>query len=85
MDAAVSLSIKNVPSDVAQALGERARANQRSLQGELMHIVIQAAREAPKGMSRPFDVDAVRRRAKALGLRTEGDAAQIVRDARDSR
>lgn len=85
MEAAVSLSIKNVPGDVAQALGERARANQRSLQGELMHIVIQAAREVPRGARKPFDPYEVIARARALGLETESDSVQIIREMRDSR
>lgn len=85
METAVSLSIKNVPADVAQSLGERARANQRSLQGELMHIVIQAAKDGAPGTRKPFDVDKVRRYAAALGLRTESDSVQIIREMRDSR
>ncbi len=85
MESTVSLSIKNVPSDVAQALGERARANQRSLQGELMQIVIHAANERPNGPRKPFDPQEVIDRARALGLKTEGDSVQIVREMRDSR
>ena len=40
---AVNLSIKDVPDDVAARLRERALRNHRSLQGELMAIVEQAA------------------------------------------
>ena len=39
----VTLSIKYVPDDVAQRLRERAARNQRSLQGELLAIVEEAA------------------------------------------
>ena len=85
MEMAVSLSIKNVPGDVAQGLGERARANQRSLQGELMHIVIQAAKDGSPRTPKPFDVDRVRRYAAAVGLRTESDSVQIIRELRDTR
>ncbi len=42
----VNLSIKDVPEDLAQRLRERAARNHRSLQGELMAIIEQAA--APK-------------------------------------
>jgi plasmid stability protein len=39
----VTLSIKHVPDDVAQRLRERAAANRRSLQQELLTIAEQAA------------------------------------------
>lgn len=42
----VNLSIKDVPDHVAAALRARAERNHRSLQGELMAIVAQAAAEA---------------------------------------
>jgi plasmid stability protein len=35
----VSLSIKNVPEDLAERLRERAKRNHRSLQGELLAIL----------------------------------------------
>jgi plasmid stability protein len=43
---AVNLSIKDVPDDVAERLRQRAARNHRSLQGELLAIVEQAAAEA---------------------------------------
>ena len=43
----VSLSIKDVPEALAERLRRRAEANHRSLQGELMAIIEQAAAEAP--------------------------------------
>lgn len=42
---AVNLSIKDVPEAVAERLRRRAARNHRSLQGELMAIVEQAAAE----------------------------------------
>lgn len=42
---AVNLSIKGVPDEIAERLRERAARNHRSLQGELMAIVSQAAAE----------------------------------------
>lgn len=39
-----NLSIKDVPEDIAEALRRRAASNRRSLQGELMVIIQQAAR-----------------------------------------
>lgn len=83
--AMVSFSIKNVPADLAEALGERARANHRSLQGELMHIVSQAVKEGSGRKPRAFDPGVAQSRAKALGLKTAPDARQIVREMRDSR
>jgi len=43
----VNLSIKEVPDALADRLRARAERNHRSLQGELMAIVEQAAREEP--------------------------------------
>ena len=42
----VNLSIKGVPQDLAERLRARAARNHRSLQGELMHIIQQAAAQA---------------------------------------
>lgn len=39
----VNLSIKDVPNELAQALRERAARHHRSLQGELMAIIEEAA------------------------------------------
>lgn len=41
---ALNLSIKDVPEDLAERLRQRAARNHRSLQGELMAIIEQAAR-----------------------------------------
>jgi hypothetical protein len=41
----VNLSIKGVPEEIAERLRQRAARNHRSLQGELMAIVSQAAAE----------------------------------------
>ena len=43
----VNLSIKDVPEDIADRLRARAARNHRSLQGELMLLIEQAAAEAP--------------------------------------
>ena len=42
-----SLSIKDVPEEWAQKLRERAAANHRSLQGELMALIHEAVAELP--------------------------------------
>jgi plasmid stability protein len=81
MDAAVSLSIKNVPPTLAKGLGERARRHHRSIQGELMHILEEAVRVPARG----FDVMRLLRQAEALGLTTDADSADIIRELRDAR
>ena len=46
-----NLSIKNVPEPVVDKLRQCAAANHRSLQGELMALVIRAAEEGALGTS----------------------------------
>jgi antitoxin FitA len=75
----VSLSIKEVPDELAGALRERARRNHRSIQGELMSILVEAVE--PK----PFRAAALIREIQALGLSTPGHSAQLIRDTRDER
>jgi plasmid stability protein len=76
---ALSLSIKNVSEELADALRERAAHNHRSLQGELLHILETAVRP------HPFQATALWRRVQSLDLTTPGEAAQFVREDRDSR
>jgi len=73
-----SLSIKDVPQDMVRALRARARANHRSMQGELMSI-LEAAVRAP----RPFQAFALLREIEALGLSTPAEAVQMIREDRD--
>lgn len=76
---AVSLSIKDVPDDLARALRQRAEQNHRSIQGELMHILETAVRP------RPFRAKELAQRIKELGFSSPGDGTDIVRKARDRR
>jgi len=76
---AVSLSIKDVPDDLAEALRTRAARNHRSVQGELMHILEAAVRP------RPFQADVLQRQLEALGLSTSGESVAMVREDRDER
>ncbi len=57
---AINLSIKGVPDGIAERLRARAELNHRSLQGELMSIIEQAAAEldAPRGMPSSADAPA---------------------------
>ena len=76
----VSLSIKEVPNDLAAALRDRAASNHRSIQGELMHILENAVRPA-----RPFRAEELARRIQAIGLKTPADSTKMIREDRDRR
>jgi len=76
---ALSLSIKNVSEEVADALRERAARNHRSLQGELLHILETAVRP------QPFDAASLWRRIRSLELSTGPDATRLIREDRDRR
>lgn len=75
----VTLSIKEVPDDMADALRQRARQNHRSIQGELMCILEHAVG------TRPFEARALLTRVRAMGVKTKAEAASLVREARDRR
>lgn len=76
----VSLSIKNVPDDIAAGLRARASRNRRSLQGELLVILEEAV--SPGHI---LSAKGVLARVQALRLKTPDDATQIVRTDRDAR
>lgn len=75
----VTLSIKEVPDELAEALRERARSNHRSIQGELMAILEQSVR------TRPFQAHTLLARVRTLGIETPGEAVALVREGRDGR
>ncbi len=75
----VTLSIKGVSDDLAEALRARAKRNHRSIQGELMEILQNAIDE------RPFQAQSLLARVRALGVRTPDEARSLVRAARDTR
>jgi plasmid stability protein len=72
----VSLSIKNMPDDLAQRLKERAARNHRSLQGELMAIIDDAVRPVRS-------IGELARYVDRLGIKTPRESARIVRKDRD--
>ena len=75
----VTLSIKNVPEELAQRLKDRAARNHRSLQGELMAILESVAIPAPASR-----IDEIYAHVQASGVRTpRGEAAKMVRQDRD--
>ena len=76
----VSLSIKNVPDEIVRRLRERAEGHHRSLQGELMAILEEAA-----GTSRPLSPDEVLAEVRRLRLTTPRGTAAMIREDRDDR
>ena len=74
----VTLSVKNVPADLAKRLKERAARNNRSLQGELLEILDEAGRF--------LTLDDVAELAKRLGIKSDrNESTQIIREDRDAR
>lgn len=74
----VTLSVKNVPLDLAKRLKQRAAQNNRSLQGELLEILDQAGHSLTLA-----DIAAL---AKRLGIKgTSGESTRIIREDRDAR
>jgi hypothetical protein len=76
----VNLSIKNVPDEIAEELRERADRNHRSLQGELMAIIEEAA-----GRKSPLSPSEFLAEVRALGLRTPAESRSMIREDRDAR
>jgi plasmid stability protein len=76
----INLSIKNVPDEIAEELRERAARNHRSLQGELMAIIEEAA-----GKKNPLSPSEFLAGVRALGLRTPAESRSMVREDRDAR
>ncbi|MFQ6117122.1 MAG: Arc family DNA-binding protein [Candidatus Bipolaricaulia bacterium] len=76
---AVNLSIKNVSEELAEQLRQRAKRHHRSLQGELLAIL----EEAVKGAKR-LTLEEAYRQVRVLGLKTESEAAQMIREDRDA-
>lgn len=90
-----NLSIKNVPESVVEKLRERAARRHRSMQGELMALVCEAAElgagaaELPSGRrsgSRTIEEIAAEHRARWQQPFDEGPrAVDVIRADRDAR
>jgi plasmid stability protein len=76
----VTLSIKNVPDELAERLRRRAEQMHRSMQGELMAILETALEEQEP--LQPSDLIA---RLRQLDLRTPAEAVADIRRDRDGR
>lgn len=74
----VTLSVKNVPADVAERLRQRAARHHRSLQGELMAILEEAAQPT-------LTIEELAETVKKLGLRGPSESTAIIRALRDGR
>ena len=75
-----NLSIKNVPDELVERLRERARRHHRSLQGELMSIVEEAAGSSPK-----ISLQEAWERIQRTMPPSPSESAAIVRQMRDER
>jgi plasmid stability protein len=75
----VTLSIKNAPDEVVRRLKERAARNRRSLQGELLSIIEEAAGVAPR-----MTATEVLREVRRLGIHSPREAAKLIRVGRDA-
>jgi antitoxin FitA len=74
----MDLSIKGVPEDQVKRLRERAKANHRSLQGELRALIEDAI-----GTPRRLTVEEIEARVMKLGLVRRDEAARIIREDRE--
>lgn len=74
----VDLSVKGVPEDQVKRLRERAKANHRSLQGELRALIDEAT-----GAQRSLTVDEIVARVSRLGLTRRDEAARLIREDRE--
>jgi antitoxin FitA len=76
----VNLSIKNVPDAIAEKLRQQAKANHRSLQGELLALLKNAV-DSPSKINAAELLQLVRE----SGLRSPREAAAMIRAERDGR
>jgi plasmid stability protein len=74
----VDLSIKSVPEDQVRRLRERAKANHRSLQGELRALIDEAT-----GTPHRLGIDEIVARVRGLNLTRRDEAVRLIREDRD--
>jgi hypothetical protein len=74
----MDLSVKDVPEEQVRRLRERAKANHRSLQGELRALIDEAT-----GAPRPLTIDELVARVSRLDLVRRDEAARLIREDRD--
>ena len=77
----MNISVKNVPDEIVERLKERAARHHRSLQGEVMAILEDAAKPA-RPHATPLEIW---QRLRAMGISTPSESVDIIRADRDSR
>jgi hypothetical protein len=75
----MDLSIKGVPEEQVALLRERAKANHRSLQGELRALIDAAINVQPRRLS----IEEIVAKVGKLPLRRRNEAARLIREDRD--
>jgi hypothetical protein len=75
----LTLSIKKVPDKLVKQLRRKAAIHKRSLQGELLAILEEAA--SPTRLT----VDELREKVRKFGPLGAGDSTKMIREARDAR
>ena len=75
----VTLSIKKVPEKLVKRLRRKAAIHKRSLQGELLAVLEEAA--SPTRLT----VDELWQKVRRLGPAGPGDSAKMIREDRDAR
>jgi plasmid stability protein len=76
----VTLSIKSVPDHLAERLRRRAARHRRSLQGELLAILEEAAAK-----DRSLTPEELLEQVRSTGLETPGESVRFVREDRRTR
>jgi hypothetical protein len=74
----MDLSVKGVPEEQVAILRQRAKANHRSLQGELRALIDEATGITPRKLS----VDEIAAKVGQLGLTRKDEAARLIREDR---
>jgi antitoxin FitA len=75
----VTLSIKKVPEKLVKRLKRKAAMHKRSLQGELMAVLEEAA--SPNRLT----VDELWQSVQRIGPPVPGDSVKMIREDRDAR
>jgi antitoxin FitA len=75
----VTLSIKKVPDKLVKRLRRKAAIHKRSLQGELLAVLEEAA--SPTRLT----VDELWQKVRRLGPPVPGDSTKMIREDRDAR
>ncbi len=75
----INVSVKNVPDDIIEKLRKRAKRHHRSLQGELIAILEEAAG------SSIFSLDEAETHLNTLRFGTGDDSTRWIRELRDAR